>query len=155
LRELDLHGMKTADAMSFFMREYDNALESGSSSLKVIHGYGSGGVGGDTRRCIRALLSANPACVDYVAGEEVDGNPGYTVVYPKRRLPSGATGLYDSIIQFCSSPKTKSAIVRRFVRRTPESEIDRALRDLENRGRLRTFFRNGRKHYIDSRSGRV
>jgi hypothetical protein len=154
LRELDLHGMKTADAISFFTREYENALESGTSCFKVIHGYGSGGIGGDTRRSIRSLLAANPACADFVAGEDVDGNPGYTVVYPKRRLPSGSVGLYDSIVEFCSSPKTKSAVTRRFVRRTSEGEIHRALRNLENRRRLRTFYRNGRKHYVDSRVGR-
>lgn len=154
--QVDLHGMKTAEAIVCFTRAYDSVLSSGAHSgahsgacLKVVHGYGSGGTGGDTRRAIRTLLQANPACAVYVPGEDIDGNPGYTVVYPRRRLPSGAERLYPGIVEYCSAPKTKTDVVRRFVRRSAESEIERALRELENRGRLRSFIKNGRKHYVD------
>jgi hypothetical protein len=175
VRQVDLHGMKTAEAIDCFTRAYDSVLGScarsgagaraifgahhdsgcGSGSgacLKVIHGYGSGGARGDTRRAIRSLLHANPACADYVPGEDIDGNPGYTIVYPRRRLPSGASRLYPGIVEYCSAPKTKLEVVRRFVRRSAESDIDRALRELENSGRLRSFIKNGRKHYVDPRA---
>jgi hypothetical protein len=173
VHQVDLHGMKTTDAIACFIRAYDNALGSGSgvgaasrsgsrpgsgsgsaACLKVVHGYGSGGLGGDTRHAVRSLLKANPACADYVLGEDVDGNPGYTIVYPRRRLPSGSERLYPGIVDYCSSPKTKSDVVRRFVRRSTEGDIGRALRELENGGRLRSFLKNGRRHYVDPRSDR-
>jgi hypothetical protein len=166
--------MKTAEAIDCFTRVYDSVLGSGARSdagaramsgnhrdsgygsnsdacLKVIHGYGSGGARGDTRRAIRSLLKANPACADYIPGEDIDGNPGYTIVYPRRRLPSGASRLYPGIVEYCSVPKTKLDVVRRFVRRSAEGDIERALRELENGGRLRSFIKNGRKHYVDPR----
>ena len=153
--QVDLHGMKTAEAISCFTRAYDRVLASDartSACLKVIHGYGSGGAGGDTRRAIRSLLHANPASADYTPGEDIDGNPGYTVVYPRRRLPSGAERLYPGIVEYCSVPKTKLDVVRRFVRRSAESDIERAIRELENGRRLRSFIRNGRKYYVDPRA---
>ncbi len=155
MQQVDLHGMKTSEAIACFARAYDNLLGSGARSgacLKVIHGYGSGGAGGDTRRAVRSLLKANPACADYALGEDIDGNPGYTIVYPRRRLPSGAERLYPGIVEYCSAPRTKPDVVRRFVRRSAESDIERALRELENDGRLRSFARNGRKHYVDPRA---
>ena len=153
--QVDLHGMKTAEAIACFTRAYDSVLGSAArpgACLKVIHGYGSGGAGGDTRRAVRSLLHANPACADYTPGEDIDGNPGYTIVYPRRRLPSGAERLYPGIVEYCSAPRTKLDVVRRFVRRSAESDIDRALRELERDGRLRSFMRNGRKHYVDPRA---
>jgi len=147
--------MKTADAISYFTRAYDSALGSGArpgACLKVIHGYGSGGAGGDTRRAVRSLLHANPVCADYTPGEDIDGNPGYTIVYPRRRLPSGAERLYPGIVEYCAAPKTKLDVVRRFVRRSSEGDIERALRELESGGRLRSFIKNGRRHYVDPRA---
>ena len=150
--QVDLHGMKTAEAIACFTRAYDSLLGAGArpgACLKVIHGYGSGGAGGDTRRAVRSLLHSNPACADYTPGEDIDGSPGYTIVYPRRRLPSGAERLYPGIVEYCAAPKTKLDVVRRFVRRSTESDIERALRELESGGRLRSFIKNGRKHYVD------
>ena len=101
---------------------------------------------------MRSLLHANPVCADYTPGEDIDGNPGYTIVYPRRRLPSGAERLYPGIVEYCAAPKTKLDVVRRFVRRSSEGDIERALRELESGGRLRSFIKNGRRHYVDPRA---
>lgn len=149
MREIDLHGMKTSQALEAFALAYNSALSDGDrAGLKVIHGYGSGGTGGDTRNAVRSWLRAASHSADWVYGEDIDGNPGYTVVYPKRRLPSGAARIHDSIVEYCAKERTQSDVIRKFVRRNAESEILAALRELESRGRLRTFRRNGRKFFV-------
>lgn len=151
MREVDLHGLKTAQALEAFALAYDNALrESPRGALRVIHGYGSGGAGGDTRNAIRSWLKASSHSLKWMAGEEIDGNPGYTMVYPERRLPAGAARIHDSIVEYCSKERTQSDVIGRFVRRNSQGDIANALKDLETRGRLRTFVRNGRKYYVDS-----
>ena len=152
VREVDLHGMKTAQALEAFALAYDNTLRESprGGALKVIHGHGSGGAGGDTRNAIRSWLKASSHSLKWIAGEEIDGNPGYTVVYPERRLSQGAARIHDSIVEFCSRERTQSDVIGRFVRRNSESDIANALRELETRGRLRTFVRNGRKYFIAS-----
>lgn len=145
--------MRKAEAMGCFLSAYDRILESGiASSLKVIHGYGSTGLGGATRSSIRSLLRGNPLCAQFTPGEDIDGNPGYTIVYPKRHLPSGCMQLWDRIVEYCASPKSQSDVVHRFLRIGSEPEIVTAVRELERRGRLRAITRNGRKHYLDSRA---
>lgn len=150
-REVDLHGMKTSQALEAFALAYDNALrDSAGGALRVIHGYGSGGAGGDTRNAIRSWLKASSHSLKWIAGEEIDGNPGYTMVYPEKRLPQGAARIHDSIVEYCSKERTQSDVIGRFVRRNSQGDIATALRELEARGRLRTFVRNGKKYYIAS-----
>lgn len=152
MREIDLHGLKVSEALSAFVEVHNSIVASGKrEGVKVIHGYGSSGAGGEIRVAIRTLLRNNPACADWVRGEDAEGNPGYTIVYPRRRLPPGGERLWDAIVEFCSSPRTQQDVVCRFVRKSSEPEVNRALRELEQRGRLRVLYKNGRKHYVDSR----
>lgn len=148
MREVDLHGMKYASAMELFIEEHNAIADRGRAEpLKVIHGYGSSGAGGELRTAIRSLLKKNPASGEFVTGEVAEGNPGYTIVYPRRRLPEAKDRLWDAIIEFCRSPQTQSDILRKFVRRSGEPEVLRSLRELESRGRLRSFYKNGKKHF--------
>lgn len=151
MREVDLHGMPTSQALDAFAIAYENALrEAPGRPFKVIHGYGSSGEGGHTRNAIRSWLRASSSSLTWVPGEEVDGNPGYTLVYPERRLPKGAARMHDAIVDYCSRERTRSHVIGRFVRRASEAKIAEALRQLEMKGRLRTFVRQGKKYYIAS-----
>ncbi|MCR4424802.1 MAG: Smr/MutS family protein [Firmicutes bacterium] len=152
MEELDLHGLRMAEALEAFVAHHNSlAASGGGTGFKVIHGYGSSGSGGEIRAGIRSLLHSNPGCADYVPGEDMDGNPGYTVVYPRRRLPTGSQRLWDAMVEFCATPKTQADVVHRFVRRNAEPEIVQGLRELERRGRLRSFVKNGKKHLVDAR----
>lgn len=149
MREIDLHGLKTAEALEYFVRVYNDLVRSKSeSSIRVIHGYGSSGAGGDTKRAFRSLLRGYPTHASYVCGEDIDGNPGYTIVYPKHRLPVKAERLWDSIVEFCDTPRTQAEIIRKFVRKAGETELLKALRELASRRKLRSFYKDGRKHFV-------
>jgi hypothetical protein len=149
LRELDLHGLKMADALHVFVEAHNSLAGSGKrEGLKVIHGYGSTGQGGEIRREIRDILKRNPHAGDIVTGEESENNPGFTIIYPKKRLPAGSERLWDSILGFCSEPRLQEEIVRKFIRRSADPEIARAIRELQNRGRLIETFVNGRKKFL-------
>ena len=150
MNEIDLHGLRMSEALERFVEAHNSLSGGRGASLKVIHGYGSSGSGGEIRAAIRNLLKQNPASSDYIRGEEMDGNPGYTVVYPKRRLPTGVDRLWDAIMEYCASPRSQQEVLTKFVRRSGEPEVNRAIRELEHRGRLRSFLKNGRKHYVDS-----
>jgi hypothetical protein len=151
MRELDLHGLKFADAMYLFVDTCNMMVAQGNAGgLKVIHGYGASGQGGLIRGEVRKLLKRNPHAATVVLGEDADNNPGYTLVYPKRRLPAGSERLWDSITEYCSEPRRDSDIVGRFIRRHGEPEIRKALAELENRGKIRSFASSGRRMYVVS-----
>ncbi|HHV79592.1 MAG TPA: Smr/MutS family protein [Firmicutes bacterium] len=153
--EIDLHGMKTSEALEYFIWEYNGLLAKEShTAIRVIHGWGSSGVGGDTRKAIRSLLQGYSTYLDFVPGEDIDGNPGYTVVYPKHRLPANAERVWDSIVEFCDKPRTQNEIVRKFVHRVGEAGVMKALRELTQRGRLRSFYKESRKHFIADHSSK-
>ncbi len=85
--KIDLHGMRTRDAIELFIARYNKLLSEGGERLEVVHGYGSSGVGGDIRGAIRVLMDAYPGKVRYINGEMI-GNKGVTVVIPDGPLPS-------------------------------------------------------------------
>lgn len=152
MRELDLHGLRTQEALELLVAAYNDAVAHGNlQPIKVIHGYGSSGAGCDTKRALRSLLERNRHCADFVRGEDIDGNPGYTLVYPRHRLPSGSQSLWQAIQAFCATPKTQSEVIRKFARRNRDRDIAQALRELEASGRLRTFFKGGVKHFVADR----
>jgi hypothetical protein len=148
LKELDLHGLRMADALHLLVEAHNSIAASGSrEGLKVIHGYGSTGQGGEMREEIRELLRRNPHAGEFVTGEEAENNPGFTIVYPRKRLPAGSERLWDAIVEFCKEPRSQEEIVRKFIRRSAEPEIARAIRELTNRGKLRETYHNTRKKY--------
>ena len=151
MKEIDLHGYKVSEATHYFIKFYNTMLETGSKDpIKVIHGYGASGIVGGIKLRIRSILKSNQSSLEYVAGEDVDGNPGYTLVYPKRRLSEASASLSDPIVELCSVPKTQSGIISKFVRKNSEHEIIKAIQELERRGFLRSFYKNGKKYFVDS-----
>ena len=86
--EIDLHGLTVAEALSRLTAHYNARLRAGDAGpIRVIHGYGSSGRGGDLRAAIRELFSRHAGRLDFVPGETYFNNPGVTVVYPKHPLP--------------------------------------------------------------------
>jgi len=89
---IDLHGLRVQEALSRLSAACNRLLKSGRRGpLRVIHGYGSSGKGGDIREAVREYLEHNSSRVEYVAGEQFFNNPGVTIVYPKHPLPAPET----------------------------------------------------------------
>ena len=92
--EIDLHGRTVADALARFTSLYNARLRAGDAGpIRVVHGYGSSGRGGDLRTALRELLSRHADRLESVPGETYFNNPGVTVVYPKHPLPAPSPNL--------------------------------------------------------------
>ncbi|HEX8042212.1 Smr/MutS family protein [Candidatus Deferrimicrobium sp.] len=92
--EIDLHGLTVADALSRFAAHYNTRLRAGDTGpIRVIHGYGSSGRGGDLRTALRELLARHAGRLEFVPGETYFNNPGVTIVYPKHPLPAPSPNL--------------------------------------------------------------
>lgn len=86
--EIDLHGLREAEALRKFVRDYNAYVRRGRRDpIWVVHGYGSSGRGGVIQQAVRAYIVANIARFDRVVEGESLANPGVTLVYPKRLLP--------------------------------------------------------------------
>ena len=131
--ELDLHGYRTKEALELFIQVY-NRHAGKSSPLVVVHGYGSSGEGGKIRRRLRRMLDRYPGNLDYERGEKV-GNPGITIVFPKKPLPTAGDRLEQEILAYCSKPRTREKIAGRFRKHGQPKVLD-ALRKLERKGML-------------------
>lgn len=84
--ELDLHGMRVAEAMRAFIDTYNRRVARGDlAQMRVVHGYGSEGGEGAIGRELRRYLARH--AVEFMAGEDFSINPGFTVVYPRKLLP--------------------------------------------------------------------
>ena len=136
--------MKTQEALDYAVGILNANL---SSCVKVVHGYGSGGAGGDTKQALRSLLRRHPHCVRFVPGEEVEGNPGYTLVYPERQIPRSSANLWESILAFCALPRTEAEVVKHFGEPS-RGDVLLALRRLEATGRLVVTAKNGKRYYL-------
>ena len=89
MRQIDLHGCRSSDeALTTFVAVYNELLQHGREEvLRVIHGYGSTGIGGKIRRRLHEFLRQHADCLDDWVDGEVLRNPGVTVVYLRWRLP--------------------------------------------------------------------
>lgn len=144
---LDLHGMRTKDAIELFIYEYNRAVRSGLDRMEVIHGYGSSGRGGDIKEALAALLDAHQSKVRYIRGESL-GNRGATVVVPDKELPSRAMAL-DAVIGGMLSAKLVSllAIEERLHGLASADEIRRSLSALAGKGLAAKVVAGGRMLY--------
>lgn len=137
---VDLHGCSVAEALTLFVDHYNRQLGAGdTSSIKVIHGYGSTGEGGKIRT---ALLKALTAYADYLSFQTDPINPGATLVHPVKKLPDGAGIIAPELVAFCSDGKSESKIIGRF-RSHGDLNVRNALKQLVKQGRL-AVTRKGR-----------
>jgi len=90
--EIDLHGLPVADALSRLTSHYNGRVRAGDTGpIRVVHGYGSSGRGGDLRAAVREFLVRNGTRLEFAPGEKFFNNPGVTIVYPKQPLPAPAS----------------------------------------------------------------
>ena len=71
----------------------------------------------------------------YEAGDDY-GDPGWTLVYPKVRLPGQRERMATAILSFCSEPKTEEKILREFIK-MGKVQITQAVRSLAKQGKLK------------------
>jgi hypothetical protein len=150
--ELDLHGLTNDEAIRVFIERYNRHVQGSREPLRIIHGWGSSGEGGKIRRKIREILTEATENLDWAPGEDVEGNLGVTIVYPRKALPARETHLAEALLDFCSSPRTESKIAGEF-RNHSASEIKQAIRALARQGRLREIVKGGHSTYLRSRRG--
>ena len=111
MKKIDLHAYTIDEALRAFTEFYNNSLGK-ESCLHIIHGYGS--IGGTGKICdrLRKLLEEHSDKLRFTLGEEVEGNPGLTIVYPKKPLPSVHDGLSAEILQFWREDDPLLALAR-------------------------------------------
>ena len=117
--------------------------------MRVIHGYGSSGVGGKIQRQLRKFVQSNVAHLEWTAGEDCENNPGVTIVHPRTLLPDTQNQLKSEILVFCSIPRTESKIAGEF-RKQSAREIKDAVRSLVRAGQMKAVFRSGHDVYVAS-----
>lgn len=145
-RTLDLHGLIWDEALAAFVAFYNDARRQSGGKLDVVHGYGSTGTGGVLRQRLRAFLQKNNDRLEFFPGEQVDGNPGHTVIVPLKPLPSASDTLAEQVWSYCASPKSLEKITGEF-RKFGQPEVLRAVRELEGQRRLRTVVKGAHKLY--------
>ena len=149
LRILDLHGLTWAEAEASFIEAYNQTLrqaKNDSFGLDVVHGYGSSGTGGVLRVRLRASLVRYDSFLDFHTGEQVDGNPGHTIVVPLKPLPSLRNQLSQDIWNFCEKPRSRSKIIGKF-RRHGETAVLSTIKTLEKQQLLRPSSQGAHKLY--------
>ena len=130
--EIDLHHKKVNEAINFFMKTYNENFIA-KSPIRVIHGYGSSGVGGVIIKRFKELSGAYSSYFRV----EYDSNPGVTIVIPLKALPMGNFLLEADILEFCQdSPKTFSKIQGKFIKKYTNDELKRSLKTLIKKGQL-------------------
>ena len=146
---IDLHGLTTAAALEQFISYYNNEVNNKIlDPIRVVHGYGSTGVGGKAiSRRLRAFLGDYPNKVHFETGEDLENNPGYTLVYPLRLLPSMTETISTRLLEFCRTAKSVEKIHNKF-RMLGDAEVKAAIRSLEQQGQLKVIIKGRVRAYI-------
>ena len=75
---------------------------------------GSSGAGGAIRSRLRGFLEKHRDKLRYETGDHY-GNPGWTWVYPKLRLPEARERRELEILDYCATPRAEEKILREFM----------------------------------------
>lgn len=149
--ELDLHGHTWNEARNAFTHLYNESFSTNGTptinTIDLIHGYGSTGEGGVIRTRLRKFLERHANYLEFVPGEDMDGNQGHTLVAPLKPLPTDEDILLDDIVEYCERPRTQEKVAGEFVRRADVPTIKRALDKLQREGRLTKVIKNNRSMY--------
>lgn len=140
MRELDLHGYTVDEALKAFLVFYNRHAGNGAR-LRIIHGYGAVSESSRILRKLREFLATAGPSLDWKRGEDVEGNPGVTIVLAHKKLPSAELHLEQEILEFCSVPRTESKIAGQLRNHAPR-DIKAALRALVRRGELGSATKN-------------
>src|SRR5579862_8354681 len=146
--ELDVHGLTVNEALKVFVDFYNrHARSSSREPFRVIHGWGSSGEGGKIRSKLRQLLAEAGPNLDWKGGEDLEGNPGVTIIYPRKVIQPRENELETAIQEFCSIPRTESKIAGQFRKYEPR-EIKQAIRSLLRRGQIKEILRVNHTAYV-------
>lgn len=144
--QLDLHGLTVAEASERFVEQYNLRVKREQlGGWTVVHGYGSTGEGGAIRSKLRAFLDRHSDKLRYEPGDQY-GNPGWTWVYPKVRLPDRRERLALEILDFCATPRVEEKILREFVGEGGV-QVKEILRSLVKQGRLKMVVKGAKAQY--------
>ena len=128
--ELDFHGKTWRESLAAFREAYNASLSGGGAeSIRLIHGYGSTGVGGGLKARFRKYLEKHQSRLSFRPGEEIDANPGWTLVEAARTLPEDEEVLEDLILDYCRQPRTLDKIAGKF-RRYGDPKVRQAIKSL-------------------------
>jgi hypothetical protein len=146
--DLDLHGLTVDEAVKAFVDFYNRHVKlSSPEPIRVVHGWGSSGQGGKIRLKLRELLAGATPNLDWKPGEDVEGNLGVTIVYPRRVIQPRENQLAMSILDFCSTPRTESKIAGEF-RAYQAREIKEVIRSLLRRGQMKEVVKGAHTAYV-------
>ena len=103
--EIDLHGYTITEALSAFVAFYNARVARGNTSQFYCDPrlWFQREMAGRYGNRLRKYLSRFPDRVEFVPGGQYSGNPGITMVAPKRALPSEEEGLAGEILAFLRS----------------------------------------------------
>ena len=148
--DLDLHGFTVTEAIEQFVQLYNTRVDNNQfGCLKIIHGYGSTGKGGAIRAKLRAFLDEHLDNLRYESGDNY-GDPGWTWVYPKVRLPNQQERMICEILSFCSEGRTEEKILREFIK-LGEAQVKQAVRSLAKQGKLKIVSKGSKVLYQAAR----
>lgn len=144
--QLDLHGLTAAAAIERFVVAYNLRIKRAQFACwTVVHGYGSTGEGGVIRSKLRKFLDAHLDKLRYEPGDNY-GNPGWTWVHPKLRLPDQRERLALAVLDFCSASRVEDKILREFVG-DGGVQVKEVIRSLVKQGRLKSINQGSRTQY--------
>jgi hypothetical protein len=144
--EIDLHGMTVVEAISYLETKCNSMSITEECQIKVIHGYGASGNGGKIKNAVLKFVEKHKDILRHISGEKVEQNPGYTILYLKKKLNITDIGPGNEIIEYLSVPRTIEKISGEF-RKYGMPKIMDSLKKLENKGIIETEYKNGIKKY--------
>ena len=137
---LDLHGYKWLEALEefvdFYNYTFDGASNSAAIRLDIVHGHGA--LREETpvlKNRLKGFLERQDGFLEFVTGDESDGNPGHTIVTPLKRLPEKTVVLAEAICDYCYPPKTLDKIHGQF-RNYGDPLVSQTVHLLLRQGRL-------------------
>jgi len=143
-----VHGLTVGEALKVFAEFYNRHVRSSSREpVRVIHGWGASGEGGKIRLKLRQFLAEAVPDLDWKAGEDVEGNLGVTIVYPRKAIQVREVQLANAILEFCSTPRTESKIGAQFRKYTPR-EVKETIRLLVQQRRMKEIRKGDHAAYV-------
>ena len=135
--DIDLHDKNLNEAINYFMEKY-NEFFSFKQEIRVIHGYGSSGVGGVIKKRFKELSEAYKTHFKV----KYEDNLGITIVIPIKPLPIGNFLLEKELLEFCKeNPKSYSKIQSKFIKKHTNDELKRAIKLLVKKSELEEILK--------------
>ena len=147
MNRIDLHGYSVDEALQAFITFYNKSLGK-EKKLRVIHGYGSeSDEGGKICDRLRQLINEHGDKMDFIKGEDIENNPGLTIIYPKEALPNFADFLTQEILAFCETTRVREKIINKF-RTHGDKKVLQHLKKLERQKLLKSGVKGKFKTWV-------